>query len=189
MPEHQAAHSVFNHGGLFNGLLSIARAQGTDAGKRVVQPFELKGLDQIIKGVYFKRIAHVFLMPGCKDQDARRVLILNDARAFHTGFAGHIHIQKYDVRLERFIQGKQLVTRGSLARDEKALRFFDALSQNQADAFLVVGDQHPFFRIAHERLQAVLLWPGRARISLITTPRRMSSRVRDENSPSMCGAS
>ena len=109
-------------------------------------PLHLEGLNQVIKGIDLKGIAHVLVMGGGEDQHHGGVHILNDPGALHTAFTRHLHIQKADLWMVLFHQLQQGVAIRGLAHQGKSLHPFQHVAHHQAHPRVIVR-QHDLDRV------------------------------------------
>ena len=124
------------------GLLLHAVEPIVNAAQGLLQPVQLEGLHQVVKGVHLEGFAHVFLVARGEDQDAGGVFVLHQPCAFHAVFFRHVHVQEHHLGVQLFVQGHGFLAGHRFARHEKAVRGLDFFAQNQPHPWIVVRDQH-----------------------------------------------
>ena len=145
--------------------------------QRLHHPLHLEGLHQIVEGVYLESVAHVALVGRSEDQQNGRVHVLNDSGAFHAGHFGHFYIQKNHVRPQGLRQLDGLFAIGGFPGQREAVGLFDQPPQDHPHSAVVVRDQYP--QIAVHPRRPHFRWPGRVRISFMTTPCTMARLSND----------
>lgn len=144
------------------------------AGKRLQRAIHLKGLQQIVKGIHLKRIAHILLVRRGKDDHQQRVSILQHAGAGHAVHLGHFHVQYHRIRLFPVVKRQHFLAVLRFAHQLAVLCALDDLAHHQAHACVVVRNGYPYW--LHKNLRPRS--QGRFSISAVTTARRSSRASR-----------